>query len=98
MLRAYIVNISAKALLRQFDVPKKETDAALDDAAKELRQLAGNIEAEEEMAQGVNDEDSDDEDGWVDYREDMTELERTELETSVALMRLLLVKVSSVDF
>lgn len=30
---AHIVNLSAKALLRQFDLPKKDADHALDDAA-----------------------------------------------------------------
>lgn len=48
------------------------------------------------MAQGIDEEDSDDEDGWVDYREDMTDTERKELEESVAPMRLLLVKVSNI--
>lgn len=47
---AHIINLTAKALLRQFDIPKKDADSALDDAAQELRLLAGDVEAEEEMA------------------------------------------------
>ncbi|KAF5309387.1 hypothetical protein D9619_012291 [Psilocybe cf. subviscida] len=95
---AHIVNLTAKALLRQFDVPKKDADDALDDAARELRQLASNIEAEEQMAQGVDEAESDDEDGWVDYRDEMTEAERKKLEKCIAPMRLLLVKLRKIAF
>lgn len=45
------------------------------------------------MAQGVDNEEWDDKDGWEDYRVQMTTVEREELEQSVRPMRLLLVKV-----
>jgi hypothetical protein len=36
----HIVNLIAKSLLKQFDVPKKSADAALDNAERELINLA----------------------------------------------------------
>ena len=70
----------------------------MDDAAKELLSLAGNIEFEEdELARrdgGEGDEDEDDNvEGWIDERTRMTEAELEELDESVVPVRLLLTKV-----
>src|SRR5882724_12668351 len=44
---AHIINLMAKILLRQFDVPNKKADNALDDAEKILLELAEGIDLEE---------------------------------------------------
>jgi hypothetical protein len=58
----HIVNLCAKSIIKQFDVPKKQEDEHLDDAAKELQDLnmntmdqdlqdlAGDLELEERLA------------------------------------------------
>ena len=43
----HIVNLVAKQLLKQFDVPRKDTDSALDEAEKQLLDLAAGIDIEE---------------------------------------------------
>ena len=37
---AHIINLVAKSLLRQFDIPNKKADSALDEAEKILLELA----------------------------------------------------------
>jgi hypothetical protein len=44
---AHVLNLVVKSIIKQFDLPKSKGDASLDDAAKELLALAGNIELEE---------------------------------------------------
>jgi hypothetical protein len=59
MLPAYHYLI-AKTLLKQFDVPKKNAETALDAAEKELLELAQGIELEEMLTvagQGTGDKD-----------------------------------------
>jgi hypothetical protein len=89
----HILNLVVKSIMRQFDLPKKR-DA-------ELMNLAGDLEAEELAAQGEQEEPEegpslDNDEGWVDEREDMSEEELDELEEHVRPVRILLTKVSSV--
>jgi len=92
---AHILNLVVKSIMRQFDMPKKRWDATSDE---DLEKLAGNIEAEEDATRAEEDipEDGpiqDNEEGWVDERDDMTEEDIEELEESVWPIRFLLTKV-----
>jgi hypothetical protein len=92
-----------KSIIRQFDLPKSkkasgdddEDNPTLDAATAELLKLAGDIELEEQITAGARDDEAadDDEEGWVDEHEDMTEDELKELAASVQPVRLLLTKV-----
>jgi len=95
----HIVNLIAKSLLKQFDIPKKSADAALDDAERELINLAVGIDVEEmvtiaEQGAGSNGEDNDNVEGWVDETASMSAEEREELREKVQPVHLVLVKVS----
>ncbi len=74
----HIVNLVAKSIIRQFNIPKKQDDGHLDKVEQELCNLAGNInlenkEAKELMAQcqidgeiHMEDERDNNVEGWVD--------------------------------
>ena len=69
----HILNLVVKSVIRQFDLPKSKGDRILDDAAKELLSLAGNIEFEEDKlarrdGKEGDDEDNDNVEGWIDKR------------------------------
>ena len=62
----HIINLVAKSLLRQFDVPNKKADSALNEAEKIHLELAEGIDLEEiqmRMEVQVDGEDDDDIDG-----------------------------------
>ena len=98
----HILNLVVKSIIRQFDLPKtkKTSDDDEDeenDAEKEILKLADEIEWEEAMA-GINGDEEDateddNDEGWVDEREEMTEGELRRLTRSVKPVRLLLSKV-----
>jgi hypothetical protein len=93
---AHVLNLVVKSIIKQFDLPKSKGDASLDDAAKELLALAGNIELEEDewaMEEDSEDAEDDNVEGWVDERTLMTDEELDELDESVEPVRLLLTKV-----
>jgi len=95
---AHILNLIAKSIIRQFDVPRAQADKALDEATNALVELAGNIDLEEqETAERGDDRDKNEEDenteDWVDEREAMTVEQIAKLEESVRPVRLMLVKV-----
>jgi hypothetical protein len=96
----HILNLVAKTLIRQFDLPKGQVDAALDEAEKELISLAGELHYEEQLtalALNLNDDDNDDNDeGWEDERAVMSPVERAGLDESVRPIRLVLVKVNTI--
>jgi hypothetical protein len=92
----HIVNLIAKTLLKQFDVPKKDAGAALDDAERELLEMAAGLDMEEMLTvaeNGVGDEEDDNVDGWVDEMAKLSEEESEELQKSIQPVRLVLVKV-----
>jgi hypothetical protein len=94
----HIVNLVAKTLLKQFDVPKKDISAALDAAEKELLELAEGIDIEEMTTRVENPTDradDDDVDGWQDETESLSTEEREELRKNTQPVRLVLVKVSA---
>jgi len=95
----HVLNLVAKSILRQFDVPKAKAGEALDAAASALAALAADLQTEEEAMRMDTDEDSDEEDdddvdGLVEIEELMTPEEIEELEASIQPVRVVLVKVS----
>jgi hypothetical protein len=96
----HILNLVAKTLIRQFDLPKGQVDVALDEAKKELLSLGEELYLEEQLtvlALNLNDDENDDNDkGWEDEWATMSPVERAELDTSVRPIRLVLVKVNTI--
>jgi hypothetical protein len=92
----HVVALVAKSSIRQFDVPKGRADAALDEAERELNELAEGIDIEDEKmkAEWEGAEDDDDDDGWVDEVSRLSVADREELEANITPVRLVLVKVS----
>jgi hypothetical protein len=95
----HIVNLVAKQLLKQFDIPQKNVDSALDEAEQQLLKLAAGIDIEElvtsaKQGAGLGSEGNDDIDGWVNEMDELDLDERNELEKSVQPIRLVLMKVS----
>jgi hypothetical protein len=98
----HVLALVAKSAVRQFDVPKGLADAALDDAERELRELADGIDLEDAQTRGQWEGDGDDDDpdeddnddGWVDEVAHLAIADRKELEENIRPVRLVLVKVS----
>jgi len=82
----HIVNLVAKSLIHQFNVKKMtvEGDHELADLQRELEDEEANFQGE---VAGMDDneavEEVNNDEGWVDETEDMTDLEKDELEKSV---------------
>ena len=97
----HILNLVVKSIIQQFDIPtsKKDTEDndGMDEATNELLKLADDIDLEEELTVSTGDKDDtiddDNNEGWIDEHEEMTEQQLFELEESVQLVRLLLTKV-----
>jgi hypothetical protein len=96
---AHIINLIAKSMIKQFNIPKAKAGEALDDAMEELVALAGEIEVEEQVMRDSADEDEDVEEDniedWVDEWETMSKQERQELDNDVQPVQQVLVKVST---
>jgi len=94
----HVVNLVAKSLLRQFDAKKMTvgSDAELTEWVNELTEeenaarTRGNESNDDADATG----DKDNDDGWVDEMDALTEGEKLELERSIRPVKLALVKVS----
>ncbi len=101
----HIVNLVAKSIIRQFNIPKKQDDGHLDKVEQELHNLAGDVdleneEAEELMAQcqidgeiHMEDEKDDNVEGWVDEVMLLSPSERERVEEDIQPVKLILVKV-----
>jgi hypothetical protein len=86
-------------IVRQFDAPTGGAGINMDEAEQELRQLAKGIDEEELITQQEHETDDDDEgednvDGWSEERDELSETDRQDLDTSLRPVRMLLVKVS----
>jgi len=97
---AHTLNLSAKAIIKQFDVPKSRVGDDLDEAAEALAAMAKDLDLEDREEQQsrdaeVNDDDPEDQplNAWVDFREGLTEEEVEELDKSVQPVRSTLFKV-----
>lgn len=95
----HILNLVAKTMIRQFDIPKGKAEAALSAAEQELRDLAEGIDLEELSMKTGDDGEEDDEideeneEGWIDECTAMNAVDREALEESTRPVKLVLVKV-----
>ena len=99
----HIINLVVKSIMRQFDVPSKKSGAFTDERAEAYHTMAGDIEMDELLTQVESENSQEDKDGplhdndegWIDERDNMAEEDVDELEDSVRPLRYLLTKVSS---
>lgn len=104
----HIIHLTAKSLLRPFDVAStKESEAAQNATEASLRELAAGLDLEESevVAAGLDAVDSEDEDvedggvdgieGVFDEVEVLSDEERADLDEAVLPIKLVLVKVCS---
>ena len=94
----HVLNLIAKSIIRQFDVPKSQHNQALDDRIHELQALAVDIDVEEKSMRngdeiGSDDNDNDNMDGWIDERAKMSVEDVEKLDESIELVWFMLVKV-----
>ena len=94
----HILNLVTKSVMKQFYLPKAKAGEALTSVAQALSTLAGNIETKESEMSGdmAQDSDDDNEDGLADVCDGMSDEEIAKLNETLQLVRLVLVKVSSV--
>ena len=104
----HILNLTAKSILQQFEVPRKKKTGdngddkkTLNKAMNELLVLANEIEDEPSLADDVDEDtegvgDSEDNgDGFEDERQDLSAEQIAELEADLLPIRLMLTKVWS---
>ena len=88
----HIINLVAKSVITQFDAPNKKQ------AINVLANLAEEIEVEEEMQQ-IEDmqenKDTDDDEGWIDERAELSDMELVVLDLDVLPARRVLTKVGA---
>jgi hypothetical protein len=94
----HILSITAKAIIKQFDVPKTKNDSAVDEVAQALARLAEGIDIEEQDAWGTEecgDDEVDDQplDRWLDLHDGLTDEELGEIEEGIQPVRTTLTKV-----
>jgi hypothetical protein len=92
----HVIALVAKRLISQFDVPKMDANAAIDEAEKGLMDLAAGMDIEEMLTRGeqdVNDDDNDDDKDKGQELEISAEA-RAKLNASMRPVKLVLVKVS----
>jgi hypothetical protein len=95
----HIVNIVAKTLIRQFDIPKAKVDTIMDEAEKQLQDLAKDIDESGPNGRDDerNDEENDNIEGWVDEMEKLPACEHQAVRKSVGPIRFVLVKVTVIS-
>ena len=95
----HTLSISAKAVIKQSDVPKADAGEALDKAVSALADMAQEIELEDRREQEAWVEDDDDEgedhplNAWEDFREGLSDEQRRELDVGLQPVRSMLAKV-----
>ena len=97
----HVVNLVAKSLIRQFNIPKKAGDQELSDDDHELYEVAKNVNLEatataaHDNEQGDDDEgENDNTEGWIDEQDELTAKEHQQLLASTRPFKLALAKVS----
>ena len=94
----HILNLVAKSMIQQFDLPKDKADEALTEVERELMSLADGLNDDGGKGGGDSDDKNkdtvDDMDSWIDKQLKMSEKERMELDAGVQPVRMVLVKVS----
>ncbi len=102
----HILNLVAKAILKQFDVKEvKDPEALVDEDVRELEELVKELEVEEaetekELREAEGDDyeagnDEEDDESWVDEIGSLTAEEEAEFEEHVRPVKKVLVKVSA---
>ena len=102
----HVLNLVAKSLLKQFELPTKKAEDLSDEekaALGDLVELASGLAEEEGIAQleaeqDINSDDVPDEDeieDWVDEIEDLTDAEKVKLQEEVKPIIRVLVKASN---
>jgi hypothetical protein len=96
---AHIINLIAKTIIRQFDIPEAKDDQLVDAARAELLALATDMVAEDLLTQSSHgyrddeEEDDDDVEGWVNEQSNLSASDLKELEEDVQPIRKTLAKV-----
>ena len=94
---AHILNLVAKSIIQQFNIPKAQSNKAFDKANAALTELAGDIDSEEqEMAESSDKNDDEKEenvDDWVNKRDTMAAEQLAAIDESVHPVKTMLVKV-----
>ena len=98
----HVLNLVAKSIIKQFDVPKAQADRTLDEAAEALATLAVDLDMEEAISRTTQDDNEPDDsergddniEGWVDLRDELSEEDKKVLDEILRPIRLVLVKVS----
>jgi hypothetical protein len=95
----HILSITAKSIIKQFDVPKAKNGVVMDDAAQVLADIADGLEGEEldeYEDQDCEDDEVDDEplDLWVDANSGLTDEWREAIELNIQPVRSTLTKVA----
>ncbi|GBE78938.1 hypothetical protein SCP_0201350 [Sparassis crispa] len=88
----HVVNLVAKSLLRQFDLPKGKADDVLDDAERALLELAKDLNMDVPKGDDEEEDRADNIEGLEDERDGLSPEEIQELEESVQPVKLVLVK------
>ena len=94
----HVLNLIAKSIIQQFNIPKAQQIRALDDGLHELHTLATDVDLEEKATRDgadiQNDDDEEDNvDVWIDKRERMSTEDVKMLDESVQPVWFMLVKV-----
>lgn len=96
----HILNLTAKAIISQFDIPKAKNGVVMDQAAQALASLAEGLDLEEQDAYGdqleeLEDDEADDKplDRWVDPRDGLTDEERKQIDLNIRPVQTTLTKV-----
>ena len=97
----HILNITAKVIIKQFDIPKAKNGVTMDDmddAAQALASLAEGLDAvarDAYEAQECQDDEAEDLplDRWIDYQAGLTEEERKKIALGIRPVQTMLTKV-----
>ncbi|KAI9456118.1 hypothetical protein BJY52DRAFT_1121414 [Lactarius psammicola] len=101
---AHTINISAKSILKQFNIPKTRPGVTLNLAAQALTDLANELGSEERTKlhawepDDSAEEDDQPLDTWVDLHKGLTEEEVSELDKSIQPVRSMLTKLRRLAF
>src|SRR5262245_7439314 len=83
----HIVNLIAKSLLKQFDIPKKDVNATIDVTEQELLKMAIGLDLEERLTVAESrlgdKDDNDNIDGCVDEMATLSDEESEELQKNI---------------
>ena len=95
----HILNITAKLIIKQFDVPKAKNGEVMDKAAQALANIADGLDIEEQeeydKQEHTNDEEEEDPllDAWTDFCDELTEEQKDDINSSILPVQSMLTKV-----